>query len=262
MNLSVIVIFRDNLSLIVFHNNLFLLSFYDNSSIPSSVFHDNPSGVFCDNPFVPSSIFRDNHLVSFMIIILFCLVSFMTIRLFCLVSFMTIHLFCLMSFMTIRLVSFVTIRLFRLVSSMKFVYYLPWQSFMSSSEDSLLLSCVAVRCLTLSSSVFFYSLWTLLKTVFCCPSWQSVVLPWALLYSFIMFHLLHGFLSFDGDYFSGIFISWTLLLFEDSTSCNSKLKVSSYCTLSLRGDVRDIYWAMRPKPSVGPLNVIEANHSS
>ena len=31
------------------------------------------------------------------------------------------------------------------------------------------------------------------------------------------------------------FISWTLLLFKDSTSCNSKLKVSSYLTLTLRG---------------------------
>jgi hypothetical protein len=80
--------------------------------------------------------------------------------------------------------------------------------------------------------------------------------------SFIMLHLLHGFLSFDDDYFSGIFVLWTLLLFEDSTSCNSKLKVSSYCTLSLREDVRDIYWAMRPKPSVGLLIVIEANCSS
>jgi hypothetical protein len=28
------------------------------------------------------------------------------------------------------------------------------------------------------------------------------------------------------------------------------------------GAVRDIYWAMRPKPSVGPLIVIEANCSS
>jgi hypothetical protein len=77
-----------------------------------------------------------------------------------------------------------------------------------------------------------------------------------------MFHLLHGFLSFDGDYFLGIFVLWTLFLFEDSTSCNFKLKVLSYCTLSLRGDVRDIYWAIRPKPSVGPLIVIEANCSS
>ena len=259
MNLSVIVIFRDNLSFIVFHDNLFLLSFYDNSSIPSSVFHDNPSGVFCDNLFVPSSIFRDNRLVSFMIIIMFCLVSFMTIRLFCLVSFMTIRLFCLMSFMTIHVVSFVTIRLFRLVSSMKFDYYLPWQSFMNSSEDSLLLSCVAVHCLTLNSSVFFYLLWTLLKTVSCCPVWQSVVLLWALLCSFIRCEL---FWRQSFVVLHGIFVSWTLLLFEDSISCNSKLKVSSYCTLSLRGDVKYIYWVMRLKPSVGPLIVIEANRSS
>uniref|UniRef100_A0A2N9GWV0 Uncharacterized protein n=1 Tax=Fagus sylvatica TaxID=28930 RepID=A0A2N9GWV0_FAGSY len=27
---------------------------------PTGVFHDNQSGVFCDNPFVPSSVFRDN----------------------------------------------------------------------------------------------------------------------------------------------------------------------------------------------------------
>jgi hypothetical protein len=27
-------------------------------------------------------------------------------------------------------------------------------------------------------------------------------------------------------------------------------------------NVRDIYWAMRPKPSVGPLIIIEANRSS
>ena len=33
---------------------------------------------------------------------------------------------------------------------------LPWQSVISSSEDSLLLSYVAVSCLTLSSFVFFY----------------------------------------------------------------------------------------------------------
>jgi hypothetical protein len=144
-----------------------------------------------------------------------------------LVNPMTIWICLLLSFVTIRLVFSVTIRLFRLVS------------FMSSSEDSILLSFMAVRCLTLSSSVFFYSLWTLLKTVFCCPLWQSVVLLWALLCSFIMLHLLHEFLSFDGDYFSGIFVSWTLLLFEDSTSCNSKLKVSSYCILILRRDVRE-----------------------
>ena len=55
----------------------------------------------------------------------------------------------------------------------------------SSSEDSLLLSCVAIRCLTVSFSVFFYLLWALLKTVSCCPVWQSVVLLWALLCSFI-----------------------------------------------------------------------------
>ena len=182
MNLSVIVVFRDNMSLIVFHDNLFLLSFCDNPSIPSSVFHDNSSGVFCDNPFVSSSVFHDNRLV-----------SFMTIRLFRLVSSVIIHL---VSPVTIRLVSFVIIHLFRLVSSIKFVYYLPWQSFMSFSKDSLLLSYVAVHCLTLSFFVFFYSLWTLLKTIFCCPSWQSVVLPWALLCSFIMFHLLHGFFFF------------------------------------------------------------------
>ena len=129
----------------------------------SGVFRDNPfvlSSVFCDNPFVLSGVFRD------------------TIRLFCLVSSVTI-VWCL------------------LWQSVCSIYYLPWQSFMSSSEDNLLLSCVAVCCLTLSSSVFFYSLWTLLKTVFCCPLWQSVVLFWALLCSFIMLHLLHGFLSFD-----------------------------------------------------------------
>uniref|UniRef100_A0A2N9GDF5 Uncharacterized protein n=1 Tax=Fagus sylvatica TaxID=28930 RepID=A0A2N9GDF5_FAGSY len=136
MNLSVIMVFRDNLSLIVFYDNLFLLSFYDNPFVPSGVFLDNPfvpSGVFRDNPFVLSSVFRDNRLVSSVIIRL-------------------------VSSVTIRLVSSMTIGLFRLVFSMNFVYYLPLQSFMSSSEDSLLLSCVAVRCLTLSSSVFFYSL--------------------------------------------------------------------------------------------------------
>ena len=169
MNLSVIVVFHDNLSLIVFHDNL--------------------SSVFCDNSSVPFGVFRDNRLVSSVTIRLFYLVSSVTIRLFCLVSSVTIHLF--------RLVFSVTIVWCLLWQSVCSIYYLPWQSFMSSSEDNLLLSCVAVCCLTLSSSVFFYSLWTLLKTVFCCPLWQSVVLFWALLCSFIMLHLLHGFLSFD-----------------------------------------------------------------
>uniref|UniRef100_A0A2N9GIU5 Uncharacterized protein n=1 Tax=Fagus sylvatica TaxID=28930 RepID=A0A2N9GIU5_FAGSY len=59
MNLSVIVVFRDNLSLIVFLTSV------------SGVFRDNPSGVFCDNPFV--------HLVSSVTIRLFRLVFSMTI---------------------------------------------------------------------------------------------------------------------------------------------------------------------------------------
>uniref|UniRef100_A0A2N9F6M1 Uncharacterized protein n=1 Tax=Fagus sylvatica TaxID=28930 RepID=A0A2N9F6M1_FAGSY len=63
MNLSVIVVFHDNLSLIVFHDNLFLLSFCDNLFVPSGVFCDNlsiPSGVFCDNLSIPSGVFCDN----------------------------------------------------------------------------------------------------------------------------------------------------------------------------------------------------------
>ena len=35
-------------------------------------------------------------------------------------------------------------------------------------------------------------------------------------------------------------IIFQTFLFVDPTSCNSKLKVSSYCILSLMGDVRDI----------------------
>ena len=128
MNLSVIVIFRDNLSLIVFHDNLFLLSFCDNPSILSSVFHDNPSGVFHDNPSVLSGVFHDNPSVLSGVFRddpsgVFCDNSSISSS----------------DFHEIRLLSSMTI-------------------FMSSSEDSLLLSCVAVRCLTLSSSVFFYSL--------------------------------------------------------------------------------------------------------
>jgi hypothetical protein len=120
-----------------------------------------------------------------------------------------------------HLVSFVTIRLFYLVSSVtQSVCSISYSEFfcvllfvVSSSEDSVVLC----------GSLLSYS--ELFCVLFC---------------SFIMFHLLHEFLSFDRH---------TLLLFEDSTSCNSKLKVSSYCTLSLRGDVRDIYWA-RPKPRI------------
>ena len=208
----------------------------------------------------------------------------MTIRLFYLLSSMTIfyELFWRQS-LVVLCVTIVWCLQWQSVCS---IYYLPWQSFMSSSEDSLLLSCVAVRCLTLSSSVFFYSLWTLLKTDFCCLVWQSIVLLWVRLCSFIRcelfwrqsFVVLCGsplsysklfcvlllcFICCMGFFLStGIFVSWTLLLFKDSTSCNSKLKVSSYCTLSLRGDVRDIYWAIKPKPSVGPLIVIEVNRSS
>ena len=67
--------------------------------------------------------------------------------------------------------------LFYLLSSRTIFYELFWRQ--------SLVVCMAVRCLTLSSFVFFYSLWTLLKTDFCCPVWQSVVLLWVLLCSFI-----------------------------------------------------------------------------
>ena len=155
MNLSVIVVFRDNLSLIVFHDNLFLLSFCDNPSILSSVFHDNPSGVFHDNPSVLSGVFHDNPSVLSGVFRddpsgVFCDNSsisssdFHEIRL---LFSMTIfyELFCRQSLVVLCGNPLSYSELFCVLL---FV--------VNSSEDSLLLSCVAVRCLTLSSSLFFY----------------------------------------------------------------------------------------------------------
>ena len=120
---------------------------------PSGVFRDNPSGVFHDNPSIPSSVFHEILLLSSMTIFyeLFWRQSLIVL---CASLLSYSELFCVLLFV------------------------------MSSSEDSLLFSCVTVRCLTLSSSVFFYLLWALLKTVSCCPLWQSVVLLWTLLCSF------------------------------------------------------------------------------
>ena len=128
-----------------------------------------------------------------------------------------------------------------------------WICLLLSFVTICLVSSVTIR--LVSSMTIFYELFWRQSLVVLCGSPLS--------YSELFCVLLLCFICCMGFFLStGIFVSWTLLLFEDSTSCNSKLKVSSYCTLSLRGDVRDIYWAMRPKPSVGPLIVIEANRSS
>uniref|UniRef100_A0A2N9INX8 Transmembrane protein n=1 Tax=Fagus sylvatica TaxID=28930 RepID=A0A2N9INX8_FAGSY len=121
------------------------------------LYQDNLSSVFCDNPFVLSGVFRDT-------IRLFCLVSSVTIRLFRLVfSVQSSSVFCDNPFVLSGVL--VTIRLFCLVFSVTIVCPLSYSELfcvllfvVNSSEDRLLLSCVAVRCLTLSSSVFFYSL--------------------------------------------------------------------------------------------------------
>jgi hypothetical protein len=124
MNLSVIVVFRANLSLIVFH--------------------DNPSGVFSDNPFVLSGVFRENRLV-----------SSVTIRLFRLMSFYD-NPFVLSGVFRDNLSVLSVVLCGSPLSYSEFFCVLLFV--VSSSEDSLLLSFVAVHCLTLSSSVFFYSL--------------------------------------------------------------------------------------------------------
>ena len=82
------------------------------------------SGVFHDNPSIPSSVFHEILLLSSMTIFyeLFWRQSFVVL---CGSPLSYSGLFCILLFAV------------------------------SSSEDSLLLSCVAVRCLTLSSSVFF-----------------------------------------------------------------------------------------------------------
>jgi hypothetical protein len=103
----------------------------------------------------------------------------------------------------------------------------------SSSEDSLLLSSVAVRCLTLSSSVLFY---------------YASFAAWVSFFRQILFFRHFRFVdptSLRGFYFMQFQTQGFVILH-----------------LEFEGDVRDIYWAMRPKPSVGPLIVIEANCSS
>ena len=92
-----------------------------------------------------------------------------------------------------------------------------------------LLSYVAVSCLTLSSFVFFY------HTSF--AAWVSSVL------TMIIFR----------HYFS-----WILIPFKNLLHAIPNLRFR-HTIPWIWGGILEIYWAMRPKPSVGLLFVINAN---